>query len=139
MRISDWSSDVCSSDLRNPISRTKRSGRRFQNRLELRGKFILARAEGAVEGGRADGEGVDARLGKGADAREAVDATGDHESAPGGTARRPHQLQRVGLGGTVGQQVDRKSVEQGKSASVRVALGGRRINTKTNSKIQNTN
>src|SRR3546814_2392083 len=92
MRISDWSSYVCSSDL------TKRSGRRFQNRLELRGKFILARAEGAVEGGRADGEGVDARLGKGADAREAVDATGDHESAPGGTASRPLQLQRVGLG-----------------------------------------
>src|SRR3546814_13127149 len=95
MRISDWSSDVCSSDLRNPISRTKRSGRRFQNRLELRGKFILARAEGAVEGGRADGEGVDARLGKGADAREAVDATGDHASAPGGPARRPPQPQRA--------------------------------------------
>src|SRR3546814_3063498 len=80
---------------RNPISRTKRSGRRFQNRLELRGKFILARAEGAVEGGRADGEGVDARLGKGADAREAVDATGDHESAPGGTARRDRKSTRL--------------------------------------------
>src|SRR3546814_12043934 len=87
---------------RNPISRTKRSGRRFQNRLELRGKFILARAEGAVEGGRADGEGVDARLGKGADAREAVDATGDHESAPGGTARRPHQRSEERRGGKAG-------------------------------------
>src|SRR3546814_15490024 len=92
MRISDWSSDVCSSDLK----------------------------------------GVDAAV------AEQVDA-----HLPGLETRRDEQRvhhvlkQRLGLGIAQDRlrhrgahRQDRKSVVSGKSVSVRVALGGRRIITK---------
>src|SRR3546814_17572849 len=78
MRISDWSSDVCSSDLGHRLCR------RFRGRLH-RGL-----------GGR-----------------------------PGGGLG--HRFGGRGLGGGFGCLGDRKSVVEGKSVSVRVDLGGRRI------------
>src|SRR3546814_7994480 len=90
MRISDWSSDVCSSDL--------------------------------VEGRRLQG-GEDPRAGR-------IDARA------GGVALAQEGRQRLHL---VALQViadpDRKSVVSGKSVSVRVDLGGRRIIKKKNKNI----
>src|SRR3546814_18403398 len=101
MRISDWSSDVCSSDLPD-------DGRAPQ----------LA---GAIDAGVA--VGVD-----------------DHEVA--GTDQRGDRAQvRLVAGGEAGrlafavrlaQGLDRKSVGEGKSVSVRVDLGGRRFIKKNN-------
>src|SRR3546814_13664591 len=93
MRISDWSSDVCSSDLTG-LGFVQVGGARFD---------MLARADqSCVRGGQRlshpdEGDG------------DAVDRGGD------GAVDR-----RVAAG-------DRKSVEEGKTVSVRVDLGGRRI------------
>src|SRR3546814_20342494 len=89
MRISDWSSDVCSSDLPSRTARASagkerplRAGRRGDEHLDVRGRQ-------PDDPGR---EGMGARN---------VD-------------RPRHPL------------LDRKSVVEGKSVSVRVDLGGRR-------------
>src|SRR3546814_16186904 len=81
MRISDWSSDVCSSDL---------------------ALHLLAEG-GVLAGHRAGG--------------------GDREGVLGPRRRNVERQRRDG--GQHGQ--DRKSVVMGKSVSVRVDLGGRRI------------
>src|SRR3546814_16196829 len=94
MRISDWSSDVCSSDLR-------RAGRPQYPRLSVARRARPARGHAA--GAR--------------DLRHAQLA-----AEPGSRHR-----------------ADRKSVVEGKSVSVRVTLGGRRIIKKKKSKLyQNT-
>src|SRR3546814_15686376 len=90
MRISDWSSDVCSSDLR-----CRRACRH-------------ARRRGPVHRLRTDRRGV--RPPRPRHARRAAAA---REQA------RAHEA---------GDLSDRKSVVEGKSVSVRVDLGGRRIN-----------
>src|SRR3546814_16114345 len=92
MRISDWSSDVCSSDL---------------DRLDD--------ARGFMAGDR--GEGV--RIG-------AVDEMQIRMAKPARDGADTHLV-----------RVDRKSVVQGKSVSVRVDLGGRRI-IKKKKHIMNT-
>src|SRR3546814_12744583 len=91
MRISDWSSDVCSSDLCG-----------------------AARRERAGRAGDAAGGGAAAHLRRGIDRGRA----GRGQAARGG--------QPAAAGG------DRKSVVEGKSVSVRVDLGGRRIIKKKN-------
>src|SRR3546814_14974632 len=106
MRISDWSSDVCSSDL-------------------------SANELGAVTDGRhcsAEREGQDRRQGGGcahelADKRKRKEEAGDIGRY--GIARQA-QHQRVAQPARH-QRLDRKSGVSGKSVSVRVALGGRRI------------
>src|SRR3546814_11890099 len=104
MRISDWSSDVCSSDLARP--------RRFHRQMDRAGgprpaahRRHRRRTRDARRGGAGDRAGI---------ARGA-----------GGTGqdRRP---------GYPRSRADRKSVVSGKSVSVRVALGGRRIMKKKN-------
>src|SRR3546814_16307191 len=90
MRISDWSSDVCSSDL----------PRYFGRRSDA---VDWARADGAERGMRS------------ALSRPAARASG-------GSAMMERLLAR---GAAIA--VDRKSVVSGKSVSVRVDLGGRRI------------
>src|SRR3546814_12065311 len=91
MRISDWSSDVCSSDLggRAPF-RLDRRHRRFDRRT---GQPDEGAETGADEGRRGR---VDPRRRRLSPERRRVDR-------------------------------DRKSVVEGKSVSVRVDLGGRRI------------
>src|SRR3546814_5240917 len=44
MRISDWSSDVCSSDLANHVTEAK-AETAFQERLTASGRFILQRSD----------------------------------------------------------------------------------------------
>src|SRR3546814_15409570 len=93
MRISDWSSDVCSSDL------GARDHRIFQPAGEARP--LPARKEIPQGGG----------------------------PLPGRRAAHPDRSAR---GRRAAGNADRKSVESGKSVSVRVDLGGRRIIKKKN-------
>src|SRR3546814_16552198 len=88
MRISDWSSDVCSSDLAYHLHRA-RWDRRGRSDPHRHGKE-RDRGQGGVQlQGRVAGDGDG--------------------------------------GGSQDLQPDRKSVGEGKSVSVRVVLGGRRI------------
>src|SRR3546814_1433372 len=82
MRISDWSSDVCSSDLAARISRSQPS---FQARTSASMRDVRSRRRGAPP------------------------------TAPMTARWNPRS------------RSDRKSVVEGKSVSVRVDLGGRRI------------
>src|SRR3546814_17042175 len=98
MRISDWSSDVCSSDLPT-------AAERIDERLEELAQSALRQERGDWAAG------------------ERGPAT---DGAPAGRRRR---------------RTDRKSVVSGKSVSVRVDLGGRRIikkNTHARLKHQRT-
>src|SRR3546814_14991453 len=92
MRISDWSSDVCSSDL-----------------LDVKAGFDGARAVGDIKKKDGDRRRDPARK---TAARQVMAA---HQQID-----REHQDYG---------EADRKSVVQGKSVSVRVDLGGRRITT----------
>src|SRR3546814_14206572 len=105
MRISDWSSDVCSSDLiraaprrgPSPASGSRRGGGR------VRGRFRTSGRDGTLAGSRRLSRLVALRV-------------------PAAAASRQGAARRSG---------DRKSVVEGKSVSVRVDLGGRRIMKKT--------
>src|SRR3546814_17301334 len=96
MRISDWSSDVCSSDLHRQ--------RRDDESGPCHGAVVPRRrsAVGWIAGGRFAGSGGHAGLTKGRRART---------PPPGAASPSPG---------------DRKSVVEGKSVSVREELGGRR-------------
>src|SRR3546814_17426052 len=99
MRISDWSSDVCSSDVL-----------RHDEGAAVRQQY-LQRQERADEGDdRGAGERAEYRAVAAEDRPAADDDGGDGVEL----------AQLTGLR-------DRKSVVSGKSVSVRVALGGRRI------------
>src|SRR3546814_18482717 len=90
MRISDWRSDVCSSDLLPHLPRLRAVQRRMQRELDDRDSAAADGRDGINDGAR----------------------------------RRP----RDALGGAAAARaVDRKSVVSGKSVSVRVERGGRRI------------
>src|SRR3546814_12465636 len=114
MRISDWSSDVCSSDLLDHA---------------FRGVALALRARGD---GSAVEHRVDAVVGdRPADRFRLADVADHRGAAPGqcvaGAPR--HRLQVV---------ADRKRVVKGKGVSVRVSLGGRRT-YKTKIKKTTTN
>src|SRR3546814_12751003 len=103
MRISDWSSDVCSSDLgstrpREPVGRKTRLPRRRRQRTTTK-------------------------------------------NAPASRGVGDHRTGRQGRPASVLFLLDRKSVVYGKSVSVRVDLGGRRIikNKQYITHLQNTN
>src|SRR3546814_8059947 len=114
MRISDWSSDVCSSDLLAKL----RIARQLAHRGAVRGQAVEA-------------------------VIDAADRHRDHFAFELAQARgRQHQVvvhvreaaQLLGVEGVA----DRKSVVTGKSVSVRVDLGGRRIIKKKKNNIENT-
>src|SRR3546814_11769193 len=113
MRISDWSSDVCSSDL---------CGRSRRGRGRVGGAWRLG--DGALEG-RRQGSGDGIEPGERHHRAERVDDASDD--------RRWKAERRDLCGEQAGDLVvelaagDRKSVVEGKSVSVRVDLGGRRI------------
>src|SRR3546814_12315485 len=97
VRISDWSSDVCSSDLLDPGTEYK----------ELRALFPMYITPFQVA----------------ALARSGIESVSDLDGKVVGTGPQG------GTGGTYWER-DRKSVVAGKSVSVRVDLGGRRISKK---------
>src|SRR3546814_15678756 len=112
MRISDWSSDVCSSDLREISAGFFVSMRRRQRYAGLR------RDRGAVRV-RAGAFEIPLRGDDAAGVRRHVDACAERHRC-------------------TNRDVDRKSVVSGKSVSVRVDLGGRRIikkKTQTNTSL----
>src|SRR3546814_13749559 len=122
MRISDWSSDVCSSDLlhREIRARQERQGRTVRRRHARR------HDRGAV------GEG----------ARPEILLTDQGQAGlvrgqDGGRAGRQRKARRVPAG--TPERIDRKSYVQGKSVSVRVNLGGRRIFNKKQTQQKNRN
>src|SRR3546814_13911347 len=100
MRISDWSSDVCSSDLHGCL------GRGGAERLTKLEEHVI-KTRGSVKA--LIRQGVMTRV-------ESTDYRRRARQAPAPAHRR----------GTQGPP-DRKSVVSGKSVSVRVDLGGRRI------------
>src|SRR3546814_17563038 len=114
MRISDWSSDVCSSDLFQELAATRGdvvawertgSGGLLRAGMEQFDVIILDRMLGDL-----DGLTILRRL---------------RESGVGTPV-----LMLSALGRTSDRAAARKSVVEGKSVSVRVDLGGRRIITK---------
>src|SRR3546814_13476508 len=117
MRISDWSSDVCSSDLR--VAGVE------QRRIDDRGIDELA-FTGAVA--------VIDRIADRDRRQEAIAGIAEAGEAPQRPARHAVLVAAhaavleldAGQAGA-GLVVDRKSVELGKSVSVSVGLGGRRI------------
>src|SRR3546814_12906248 len=120
MRISDWISDVCSSDLDRPSERQgphkpRSGGPADQLPWTRSGGNVYAIA--LDDDARRRGRARRGRTAGGAGRRTA----GDHHQ--GG-----RQLQQP----AADQGGDRKSVVQGKSVSVRVVLGGRRSSKKKN-------
>src|SRR3546814_12430118 len=110
MRISDWSSDVCSSDLssprkRGPISRPSRQ----RNRQELGPRF------------------------RGGDDENKDTSSCQKFSFPTKWIPRPP---RSFVHAASRSTRDRKSVVEGKSGSVRGDLGGRRIIKKKNTGVR---
>src|SRR3546814_18582635 len=96
MRISDWSSDVCSSDLTDEVK-----------------QFHEEPGDAGAEGGEAATAGAKSRTRNGR-------VTGNG---------------RLRVNGAASWRRERKSVVEGKSVSVRVDIGGRRImNKKTRNK-----
>src|SRR3546814_17590014 len=100
MRISDWSSDVCSSDLAGERAAKPRE---IARREIGHGQEIVAERDGlgVLRVGIAGHDGVDMPAGK-------------------GEGRRAELVERI----------DRKRDVEGKSVSIRVNLGGRRIHKK---------
>src|SRR3546814_16643085 len=101
MRISDWSSDVCSSDLLVRAAGCRRMGKRcWHCGSSAAGRLLAAPIRLARAGSQAE----------------------------------PARSIYRGSSGAAASFYDRKSVVKGKSASVRVDLGGRRISNKTHNK-----
>src|SRR3546814_16003524 len=112
MRISDWSSDVCSSDLQPPRSAPRRRDPWRPHRV---GDGRRRRESGVQGPSRRAGDGS---------AASATDPAGKEGEACG--------LHRTGSR----RGRARKSVVKGKSGSVRLTLGGRRNIQKKKKKIK---
>src|SRR3546814_19972178 len=113
MRISDWSSDVCSSDLRDDAP-------------PVVGDDALHGADARDAAGHGERDGL----------RDPVDV---RESASGAQVFFAHRHHERGRRAAESGK-DRKGVVKGKGVSVRVDLGGRRINKKNkNKEITNKN
>src|SRR3546814_19866456 len=112
MRISDWSSDVCSSDLRGMV-------RALLNRIFRRRAAQPDSADDAAV------EALTTDLSLRLTDRARAELQADFEALP---RLRPRD------------RLDRQSVEEGQSVSVRVDLGGRRIHKKqtTNNSRRNS-
>src|SRR3546814_17510818 len=127
MRISDWSSDVCSSDLLDGAVPDRRAGGRlFRYRL-------FSDASGSGRGSASQSRAGVHRVGAGA--VQSVDCRCAAVGDPGGD----HEYPELPVAGVFecADRGDRKSVVSGKSVSVRVDTGGRRIIKKKTKYIYN--
>src|SRR3546814_14472139 len=123
MRISDWSSDVCSSDLPS-VARERQQVRADEQHPRLR----LRQHRGELRGSQARVEGVAHRA-------------HPHDAIPSldMSLRVPRKRRDAVARPDADRGEDRKSGGEGKSVSVRVALGGRRIIKKKNTIHNNKN
>src|SRR3546814_13131895 len=106
MRISDWSSDVCSSDLQQDVARED---------VQVTAADLLAPSRGTITRAGFDGN---------------VEVCVRYLAAwlDGNGCVPIHHLMEEAATAQIGPpQLARKSVAEGKSVSVRVGLGGRRI------------
>src|SRR3546814_18025887 len=121
MRISDWSSDVCSSDLQLVVQLVA-AGERAQVGAHARqrlGEHLAAK--GAVD----RRELVEAKAPDQHAERGALHQQGEEREAGGMNGDEALDLRRnVGV---LGDRQERKSAVEGKSVSVSVDIGGRRI------------
>src|SRR3546814_17256000 len=139
MRISDWSSDVCSSDLRHPLPPAPPAGGGEPRRRQRRARGVGRRSAPPRRGG----ERRQVALPR-ADEPRAAHALERHPRLLGDDRAPDHgaglaALRRLRTGHPPPRPApadpeDRKSVGEGKSVSVRVVLGGRRTIKKTNEK-----
>src|SRR3546814_14050103 len=134
MRISDWSSDVCSSDLGVAVDRVL--DRRHHDHEVDRQLHLHRRDERADDGGAAAHvvlHLLDAALGLEIDAAGVEgDALADQRERLGIAAAIPAPHHQVRTGGRSARDRERKGLLEGKRCSVSVALGGYRIIKKTN-------
>src|SRR3546814_19310636 len=118
MRISDWSSDVCSSDFRISSRRKPPCGERFGDIRQYSARSI---------GGRDEMQGICVRMNDGIDltvyAQNEMRILG--EDTYGTLAMRNHRLRgRIIMAYGDCHGTDGKSVELGKNVSVSVVMGG---------------
>src|SRR4051794_35387913 len=85
---------------------------------ELRHHTSLARRERTVEHGRTDGEGVGSGLSQVIDLPCRRHAAGDHQIPVRATARRAHEIERLGIGCPVGEQVHTTATDVGELAAL---------------------
>src|SRR3546814_16121619 len=111
MRISDWSSDVCSSDLRG-----RRRERAAAGGLDIEAASLCAGDRKALADRRLDPR------------RQPGPAR--HRLGPLCAQKLRTQLQGAGNGAQGAPQVDRKGVGKGKGVTGRVELGGGGIDKK---------
>src|SRR3546814_15093307 len=131
MRISDWSSDVCSSDLAwggasfrpgkgaEALIETDAAFQQHRHQVQHEGQFVVHPPHAAI------GERTKRQLC--ADKGEASGRNRKQRPAPRPIAGKPQSEGGHGPSDRRARQTDRKSVVSGKSVSVRVDLGGRRI------------
>src|SRR3546814_9278898 len=124
MRISDWSSDVCSSDL-------QRGRIGIGHDAFLQAEIIRAAPRGAAGHWRR----LYAGLANGARGRAGQTKETPRPALPTPPPARSFRHARPPASGR-GRRRDRKSVVSGKSVAVRVDIGGRRIIKKKKTDIQ---
>src|SRR3546814_18921174 len=125
MRISDWSSDVCSSDLVGGADRLGCGGQReTSKRKRKQGTYHSARSFliRSPKGWRSSSSS----------AASTVAPNGCGSAASRASAARTVAAQIASRSGIIARAVDRKSVGSGKRVSVGVDLVGCRIRKKTN-------
>src|SRR3546814_11544442 len=122
MRISDWSSDVCSSDLHGARGGDRRSCARVRG-----GRGSVRQRQSAIDAeARPCPRRRAARLrARRADGRRICPAAGQESN-------RRHRQRGEGTGAGDAARVNRQRVVEGKRVTVRVELGGRRIITTNN-------
>src|SRR3546814_21014101 len=125
MRISDWSSDVCSSDLVDDLLLAAGNGLRRHLDAE-----VAARHHYGVRQGN--------ELRQAVERRRLLDLGHDGGAVADQAARLGQVLRPLDEGEGDPVDTDRKSVVWGKSVSVSVDLGGRRIIKQTNKSVQYT-
>src|SRR3546814_19588172 len=129
MRISDWSSDVCSSDLRHarfpvdPRAARCRAADGLRLSRAARRRTSLARGRGARSGARAHLRSRQESLSPVSQRLNAAALL----SLPAEVTRPAYDLASIKTGGVHHGIGDRKSVVSGKSVAVRVDIGGRGI------------
>src|SRR3546814_18392318 len=111
MRISDWSSDVCSSDLRQPLRQCARAGGDEEAREGV--EAVMSRPDSRDDRQAPAGRGTGRQTERGL-------RSGDYRGARGGGTAR------------LGQSIlERKSDVEGKGVSGSVSVGGARSIRKT--------